>query len=148
MEQGIRVKAVCLLILNGYVFVADGRTLKSSVRQVEPGNFYRVIGGSINFDENAESAVRREVREEINSEVEDLILLDVIENRFTHAGKRGHDIIFLFKGIPEKRDWDITKPLQVIEDTYEFDAVWVPIAELLGGNIPLYPSADYRKYLT
>ena len=138
---------MCLLILDGHVFVADGSSMRSSVRPVEASKFYRVIGGSMDFDEDAESAVRREVREEINCEIEDLTRLDVIENRFTYAGERGHEVIFLYKGIPEKKDWDKTKPFHVVENNYEFDAVWIPIPELLEGAVPLYPALDYRRFL-
>ena len=147
LEPKIRVKAMCLLLLKGHVFVADGSSMKSSVRSVEASKFYRVIGGSIDFDEDAETAVRREVREELNTEIEDLTHLDVVENRFTYTGERGHEVIFLYKGIPKKKDWDMARPFHIIEDTYEFDAVWVPIHALLHGEITLYPMLDYRKYI-
>lgn len=146
-EPRIRVKAMCLLILNEQILVADGSSMQSSTRPVEKGNFYRVIGGSINFNEDAESAVRREVREEINVEIEKLTKLDVVENRFVYAGEEGHEIVFLYKGIPSKKDWDMAKPLHVIEDTYEFDAVWISIPNLLSGEKPLVPALDYRRYL-
>ncbi len=143
----IKVKAMCLLVLNGHVIVADGSTMKSSVRKMEARSFYRLIGGSVEFDEVAEDAVRREVREELGTEIEDLKRVDTIENRFTYAGERGHEIIFLFTGIPARKEWDVNVSFHIVEDTYEFDAVWVPIDTLLGGTTPLYPHAEYRKYL-
>jgi len=145
--QVIKVKAMCLLMLDGHVLVADGNSLTSTVRAVVPGNFYRVLGGSMDFDEDAETTVRREVREEINMEIENLERLDVVENRFTYADERGHEVIFLYKGTPEKKEWDMSKPLHIVEDTYEFDAVWVPIPDILTGDKPLYPALDYREYL-
>ena len=145
-EQMIKVKAMCLLIQDGFVLVADGATLKSKVRKVVPQNFYRVLGGSFNFDESAEEAVRREIMEEAGVEIEDLTFLKVVENRFIYAGEVGHEIVFLFKGAPKSR-MDTTKIVHIDEGTYEGDAVWVTIPDLLEGTKPLYPELDYTPFL-
>ncbi len=73
-QAPIRVKAMCLFISAGKVLVANGKSLKSRRGDVVvvPGNFYRAIGGSLNFSETSIEGVRREIREELESEIEDL----------------------------------------------------------------------------
>ena len=147
LQKNIRVKAMCLIIHEGRILVADGDSMKSGVRPIVPSNFYRVLGGSLNFDESAEEGVRREIREELNSEIENLEKLDVIENHFTYAGERGHEIVFLFKGTLSRTELTKQDVIHIIEDTYEFDAVWVPIEKILNKEVTLYPEADYNKLL-
>jgi len=144
MEAGkIRVKAMCLLVHDNRVLVADANTQKGKEggRKVVPGNFYRVPGGSINFDETAEDGVRREIREELQSEIENLERIDVV----TYAGEKGHEIVFLFKGQLAKKELCEKDSIHIDEDEYEFDARWIPIDELLSRNAPLYPALDYKN---
>jgi len=146
-EPKIKVKAMCLLTQDGFILVADGNSMSSNVRKVVPGNFYRVLGGSMNFDETVEEAVRREVREETEIEIEDLKFLNVVENRFVYAGEKGHEVVFLFQGKPKEDNLDKNKIIHAVDGDYEFDAVWVSIPELLKGPKPLYPDFDYSKIL-
>ena len=138
---------MCLIVDDGRVLVADGDTLKSSSRPIVPSPFYRVLGGSLNFDESAEEGVRREIREELGSEIENLKKIDVIENRFTYADERGHEIVFLFKGTLVRKELHNQSMVHVVDEGYEFDAVWVPIEKLLKGDKPLYPPYEYEKVL-
>ena len=137
---------MCLITDGKRVLVANGDSMKSATRPIVPSHFYRVLGGSLNFGEKVGDGVRREIREELGSEIEDLVKLDVIENHFTYAGERGHEIVFLFKGKLARKELEEQEIVHIIEDTYEFDAVWVPISELLTGAMPLYPALDYKKY--
>ena len=149
METGkIKVKAMCLFLHNNRILVGDARTLtgKKNGRKIVPGNFYRVLGGSIRFNETAAEGVRREIQEELQSEIENLEQIDVIENLFTYAGKQGHEIVFLFKGQLAKKKLHEQKMIHIIEDGYEFDAKWVSFDMLLNGDTPLYPSFDYKSY--
>jgi len=145
----IRVKAMCLIVHDGKVLVADGDTLQSSSpdRRVVPSSFYRVLGGSLEFQETVEQGVRREIREELNSEIENLEQLGVVENIFTYAGEPGHEIVFLYKGDLAKRELYEKDRWHVVEDGYEFDAVWVPAEQVLNGSKPLYPVFDYATIL-
>lgn len=137
---------MCLFIHENRVLVADANTLKGKVggRKVVPGNFYRVLGGSINFNETAEDGVRREIREELQSGIENLERIDVVEDLFTYVGERGHEIVFLFKGQLTKKELCEQESIHIDEDEYEFDARWIPIDKLLNGDAPLYPTLDYK----
>lgn len=140
---------MCLFVHDGRVLVADANTFKSKggSRKVVPGNFYRVLGGSINFDETAEDGVRREIREELQGEIENLERVDVVESLFTYAGERGHEIVFLFKGQLARKELYKQDSVHIDEDEYEFDARWIPIDEILHGDAPLYPTLNYQALL-
>lgn len=147
-ENTIRVKAMCLLIQDDFILVADGSTMKSNARLVIARNFYRVMGGTMEPNETAEETVRREIREELNSELENLERLDVIENIYTYEGHKGHEIVFLFKGELTNKELRKQDKIHVVDADYEFDAIWVPIKELLNGDKPLYPSLDYSRFIS
>ena len=53
--------------------------------------FYRPLGGGIEFGERSADAFVREMREELGAELTGVRYLGMIENIFTHAGKRGHE---------------------------------------------------------
>ena len=48
------------------------------------------------FGESASEAILREIDEELDTPVEDLKLLGILENRFTYSGKPGHEVLFIF----------------------------------------------------
>jgi ADP-ribose pyrophosphatase YjhB (NUDIX family) len=58
--------------------------------------FYRPLGGGIEFGETAESAVRRELQEELGVDLLDIRRLGVLENIFRGFGRDGHEIAFVF----------------------------------------------------
>ena len=58
--------------------------------------FYRPLGGGIEFGERSADAFVREMREELGAEVTAVRYLGMLENIFTHAGKRGHEYALLY----------------------------------------------------
>ena len=55
-----------------------------------PEGYHRLIGGSVEFGESHQDAIRREVEEELVAAIEDAVLLTVVENIYTVDGKPGH----------------------------------------------------------
>lgn len=88
----IRPLALCVFRREDKIFVAEG--YDSSKDQA----FYRPIGGKIEFGEHAIDTVAREVREEIDADVTDLVYLGTLESIFTYEDKPGHEIIMVFDG--------------------------------------------------
>ena len=138
-ENSIKVKVMCLVTDGKRVLVGKGRD------SIKNEDFYRVLGGSLDFGETVKNGMLREIREELNCEVENLKLVDVVENIFVYEGKRGHEITFLFKGYV--RDPKLCEPstIHIIEDTYEFDAEWISIDDIVNKKVILYPEYDYSK---
>ena len=88
----IRVIALCLM---RHPARPNALLVSREWDSVKGSHFCRPLGG-VEFGESAEDAARREIREEIGAEVEDVRLLRVVENIFTLEGKPGHEIVFLF----------------------------------------------------
>lgn len=137
----IELKAVVLIQNDGRVLVSKG------FDKVKQQPFYRLLGGHVEFTEAAESAVRREILEEIGSEIEGLKLVGVIENIFTHHGEQGHEIDYLYTGTLTRVELYEQNPIRQQEDGEFQYAEWVPIKEILGGEIPLYSPYDYKTQL-
>ena len=60
--------------------------------------FYRPIGGRIEFGERGRDAVAREVMEELGAAITDIRYLGALENIFSYAGGRGHEIVLIYDG--------------------------------------------------
>ena len=140
-EQKIRIKTMCL-------FNHEGRTLASKgFDEKKNETFYRVIGGSVDFGEKTEDGVRREVREELGCEIENLELQKVVENIFEYNGNQGHEIVFLYKGDLSNKALYEQEKIHIVEPYSEFDAEWVPIEDILNGKSILYPALNYSEVL-
>ena len=132
----IRPLAICLFRDGDRILVGEGYD------PVKQEQFYRPLGGGIEFGERAEETVRREVREEIGAEVASLRYLFTLENIFTFNGEPGHEIVMVYDG----RLVDEKLHEQKIIEGREFDsfrqaplkAVWKKIEEF-GPQVLLYP---------
>jgi ADP-ribose pyrophosphatase YjhB (NUDIX family) len=105
---------------------------------VKQQRFYRPLGGEIEFGELAEAAVRREIREELASEVEDLELLGVFENIFVYQGLPGHELVWAFSGRLSEVSlygWDV---LEADESGAKFAVHWLTPASITA-ETPVYP---------
>ena len=126
----------------------NGKTLASKgYDKNKDENFYRLLGGSLEFGEKIEDGIKREIREELKSEVENLEFIKFIENIFTYEGKQGHDIVFLYKAMLSNKDLYKQEKIHFVEPYGEFDAEWVSIDDILNKKIILYPSLDYSDML-
>ena len=108
----IRPTALLVAVKNNKILVIDGNDYHKSEK------FYRLIGGGIEFGETGEQALKREVKEEINAEIENVKYLGLIENIFNYEGKNRHEIVLLYqanfkdKNIYKKGDMKILESRQ------------------------------------
>jgi hypothetical protein len=87
----INVKALGLHWRNGCLLAAEVYDNKGRVAGVRP------LGGSVEFGEGSEAALRREFREELGVEVEVFSGPLVMENIYVFEGESGHEIMFIFR---------------------------------------------------
>ena len=66
------------------------------LHQAEGDDFWVLPGGRAEFGEPAEQTLKREMREELDLEIEIVRLLWIVENFFTYANKRYHEIALYF----------------------------------------------------
>ena len=107
----------------------------------EDYQFYRPLGGAIEFGEHSSEAVVREFEEELDVTLTNISLLTTIENVFTFDGSQGHEIWQLYEGDIEE-EW----PCQQDRFTaYEpeldekFEVVWKHPEEFTDGGEVVYP---------
>ncbi len=137
----IRVKAMCII-------EHDGKLLVSRYwDEVKQEYFYRLLGGSMEFGETAEETIRREIKEEINSDLLNLRFLQMVENMFTFEGKPGHEVIFLYTGEISRTELFHKSTFVITEGYTEVEGMWVLIQEAISGPVPLYPACDYKSIL-
>lgn len=142
MKPGVvDVKVMCVFLHNGKLLAGRGYDKEKDQ------HFARVLGGGLEFGETTEEGIRREVREELGCEIENLEFLKVVENIFTYEGKAGHQITFLFRGELSNKDLYNQEKIHIVELTYEVDAEWIPVADILEGRVILYPATDWKKVL-
>ena len=70
---------------------------KNRVLLENTGGFFNMIGGRVQFGESSLSAAKRELKEELNIEVDNIKLINVSENFFDWAGKRQHEMLFVYE---------------------------------------------------
>ena len=130
----IRPLAICVFRRDdGALLVAPGF---DSVKQQR---FYRPLGGEIEFGERAEDAVRREVREEVGCEIEDVRLLSVSENIFTYLGAEGHELVWTFEARLVDASMYEREAVECREGESRFEAHWVPLEDFERGEALLFP---------
>lgn len=133
-QREIRAKAVAVCLHQGRVLVERGYD------RVAGSRFYRPIGGHIDFGERAADAVAREWDEEYGLALADVRLLGVLENLFTYEGRPGHEIVFVFQArVADSGVYARDELVAVDTDGKPHEAVWIPLAELAHGDVPLSP---------
>lgn len=136
-EPGGRIRALAV----GLVVREDRVLVERGLDRASGHEYYRAIGGGIEFGERAAEAVVREWQEELALAFAPRRLLGVIENLFTYEGRAGHEIAFVFLGdVAEASAGDPDRIRLTESDGAEHEACWIPLATLRAGGPPLYPA--------
>lgn len=128
-----RIRPVALAVIR------DGpRLLVRRYTAPNGDRYYRPLGGRVEFGEWAEQAVKREILEEIEAEIEQVHHLTTVENIFERDGERAHQIEFLFEARFADRKLYAADVINGTESSgVPIEAVWIDISRPLDG--PLYP---------
>jgi len=108
---------------------------------VKQEHYYRPLGGGIEFGETSRDAIIREIREELDAEIENLTWLGILENLFTLEGERGHEIALVYDATFVDRSLYERESLPGHEREIglNFVAEWKSIDELRRGPARLVP---------
>jgi len=131
----IRPIAICLFRHNDKILVLEGYDPSKGE------TFYRPLGGGIEFGERSIDTIHREIMEEIDAEVKDLVYLGSLENIFTFDGKPGHEIVQVYDGA--LADPGLYKQAVILGHEVDveehFRAMWKSLDEFGPGKAILYP---------
>lgn len=130
--ERVRPIVVGLLVVEGRILLeaypANGRH----------DGFLRAPGGGIEFGETADAAIRREFAEELTATLDGTELLAITENIFDSAGRRGHEIVYVYAVR--------SATLAALGDGHRLPVLdsdtsvgWYEIEALRGGTQPVYP---------
>jgi ADP-ribose pyrophosphatase YjhB (NUDIX family) len=130
----IRAKVICVFRNGNRILVGDA---------FDPSKqewFYCPPGGRIEFGEPSETALRREIKEELDAEIEAPRLLGVLENLFTFDGREGHEIVFVYDALFRDRSLYNADRLTGREsDGNVFNAIWLDVSQIGPDTPPVYP---------
>jgi ADP-ribose pyrophosphatase YjhB (NUDIX family) len=122
------------------VFLHDDRVLVGHAFDSRKNEHYcRPPGGGIDFGERAEEALRRELREEIGAEIDDVRLMSVIENRFELEGNARHEIVFVFRARLADRNLYESPTVPMYDDAWGGELRWELLSQFERGERKLYP---------
>lgn len=136
-KRRIRPLALCVFRREDLIFVSRGYDSRKDE------SFYRPIGGRIEFGERGADALAREVREEINAAVCDLVYLGTLENIFTYEGKPHHEIVMIYDGCfrDPAMNLDDYTVAGVDDGEILYQACWKRLDYFRADNAPpLYPA--------
>jgi len=128
----IRHVAICVFRHGNRILVAPGHD------DVKNERFFRPLGGAVEFGESAEDALRREIREELCLEIENVVRLGVVENRFEYRGQPGHEVVFVFNASFVDNSVYSERAVRIREPGWDGPAEWLVLSESLPA--PLYPA--------
>ena len=134
-KDRIRPVALCVFRRGDKIFVAEGYDKK--VNKIS----YRPIGGGIEFGEQAIDTIKREVMEEIEAEVTNLVYLGMLENIFTYEGNPGHEICLMYDGafVDDFRNTDDYTVVGSDDGDILYNGSWKSLDFFREGHAPLYP---------
>lgn len=119
------------------VAMHDGHVL---LHRSENDDFWSLPGGRCEMTEPAREAIRREMREELGTDVRVERLLWVVENFFQWPGVHCHELglYFLVDLGPDFAHYDVSETFEGHEEGLRLYFRWFPVGGL--GALRLYPT--------
>jgi len=138
INNHIRPLALAVIKKNNKILVQLGYDNKKNEK------FYRLPGGGIKFGETGASAIKREIKEEFSSGIDNIKFFGILENIFIYNGKKGHEVVMIYKADLIRKSLYNKIIIQIL-DNKNVKAVWEDIEILKKSNF--YPNGikDYFR---
>lgn len=128
----IRGLALAIIKKNDHILVSPGYD------GIKDSNFFRLLGGGINYGESSLNALHREFKEELDIELTNCKLLTVSENIFTFNGKPYHEICFIYEAEfkdPSFYEIEEFRILDCVDKDDDGKVIWLKLDDSIEHNI-------------
>lgn len=127
----IRIKALCVIRKLEKILVLP---LTDS-----SGTVYKPLGGTVEFGEHTETALRREIIEELKTEIHTVSYLGFPENVINFDGEIRHEIAFVYEAkLATIHLYDLER-IHVEDAGLSFVAEWMPLNSFRNKTSTLVP---------
>ncbi len=130
--QKIRPVVLGLAYRNQEVLVEKGYD------SIKKETFYRFLGGGIEFQETATTALKREFVEEIDCLIEVKGFVTFLENIFEYEGMPKHELVFVYEIQLSSPFYDMDTFFKS-ENGEKTEVAWLPIASFKQKEWTIYP---------
>ncbi len=134
-----RPVALLVAVKNNKILVIAGRDYHKQE------NFYRLIGGGVEFGETGVEALKREVKEEIKTEIKNVKYLGLIENIFNYESKDMHEIILVYRADFKDKNIYGRKEIKIADSRHPQKAYWLDKNKVLKSRFYPEKLRDYIK---
>jgi 8-oxo-dGTP pyrophosphatase MutT (NUDIX family) len=132
-SRTIRPVVICLFTNKDKILVFEGRDKSGEY-------FYRPLGGGIEFAEYSKDALIREIKEEIDADIDNINYLGTIEHIFTHNGKLNHEIFQVYDAsFVDPTIYSLSSFEGIESDGESFKVLWKSTMEFRNGDSQLVP---------
>ena len=133
------------IVVKAMLIVRNGEKLLFSrgYDAVKKEAFLRPLGGHVELGEKGEETIRREMQEEVGSDVLDVRFISTIENLFIYNGVHGHEIVLVYEGTLADTSLYKKDSFTFMEGDRKSEAGWFSKADVLQEGIPIYPPFNY-----
>ncbi len=140
MTEWVPAQSITVKVL-GLAWLGERLLLGEVEDSVGRSKGFRPLGGSVEFGETREEALRREFMEELGWSIRITSPWHAFENIFVHEGTTGHEYVFVANVAVDGREPNPDRRIRYNEaDGTRCQAGWfVPSA--LPHGLPLYPEA-------
>lgn len=133
LDGSIRALSLCIIKRGDKILVMDGHDNKKNQ------DYYRLLGGGIEFGEYAKDALVREFKEELDAELINIKYITTLENIFTLNEGKGHEVVMIFEADFKDESLYEKESMKIMDTRDNHIATWEGIADFKTGKHILYP---------
>ena len=128
MDLTIKVEDYKLNIRSGGVIIHNNKLLTHKDKKL---NFYALLGGRVTIGEDSKNTLIREMKEELNKDIEITGYIGTVENFFEHEGEKYHEICIIHKAeFIDEKDKSLEETIQNFEGKEDLEYEWVDLEKI------------------
>ena len=125
-DYKLNIRAACVIKHNNKVLL----------HKSDDKDHYCLIGGRVELGESSENTIKREIKEELDKEIDIKGYISTIENFFTFEGSKYHEYMFVYEAeFKNENDKLIEETLKNVEGKEYLKYYWVDLDEIDTVNI-------------